>query len=97
VFYHASYKVSRNDKATRMFYLERAVHEIMSKWLLSRDLASLRTPTPDGDGSELETKMFARFPRSPSDSTPSTPGPGPRRRIRCKACRWVADSIDVKT
>ncbi|KAF9653644.1 phosphatases II, partial [Thelephora ganbajun] len=70
VFHRASYKVSRNDKATRMFYLERAVHEVMN-----------------GDGSELETKMFAKFPRSPSDSTPSTPAPVPRRRIRCKACR----------
>jgi len=31
VFHCASYKVSRNEKATRMFYLERAVREIMSK------------------------------------------------------------------
>ena len=31
VFHRASYKVSRNDKTTRMFYLERAVQEIMSK------------------------------------------------------------------
>lgn len=33
--------------------------------------------------------MFAKFPRSPSDSAPATPGGsgGPRRRIRCKMCR----------
>ena len=31
--------------------------------------------------------MFAKFPRSPSDSVPNTPGP--RRRIRCKMCRYV--------
>jgi len=53
-----------------MFYLERAINEIMN-----------------GDGSELHTDMFAKFPRSPTDSAPVTPGGGPRRRIRCKACR----------
>ena len=30
IFHQASYKVSRRDKATRMFYLERAVEEILS-------------------------------------------------------------------
>ncbi|KAJ7665636.1 hypothetical protein B0H17DRAFT_1210870 [Mycena rosella] len=34
-----------------------------------------------------ETDMFARFPRTPSDSAPTTPGGGHRRRIRCKMCR----------
>ncbi|KAI0322888.1 hypothetical protein OF83DRAFT_1091072 [Amylostereum chailletii] len=68
IFHQASFKVSRRDKATRMFYLERAVEEIMN-----------------GDGSP-ETDMFAKFPRTPSDSAPATPG-GPRRRIRCKMCR----------
>lgn len=69
IFHQASYKVSRRDKATRMFYLERAVEEILN-----------------GDGSAPETDMFAKFPRSPTDSAPATPG-GPRRRIRCKMCR----------
>lgn len=45
----------------------------------------------DGDGTAPETRMFAKFPRTPSDSTPGTPSPGtgqgPRRRIRCKMCR----------
>jgi dual specificity phosphatase 12 len=40
----------------------------------------------DGDGTMPETDMFAKFPSTPSDSTPNTPG-GPRRRIRCKMCR----------
>ena len=31
IFYQASFKVSKRDKATRMFYLERAVEEILSK------------------------------------------------------------------
>jgi dual specificity phosphatase 12 len=31
IFHQASFKVSRRDKATRMFYLERAVNEIMRK------------------------------------------------------------------
>lgn len=30
--------------------------------------------------------MFAKFPRTPTDSAPGTPI-GPRRRIRCKMCR----------
>ncbi|PFH48684.1 hypothetical protein AMATHDRAFT_5592 [Amanita thiersii Skay4041] len=40
----------------------------------------------NGDGTLPTMDMFAKFPRSPSDSTPATPG-GPRRRIRCKMCR----------
>lgn len=31
--------------------------------------------------------MFASYPLTPSESTPSTPSPAPRRRIRCKMCR----------
>ncbi|KAJ7689404.1 hypothetical protein B0H17DRAFT_937233 [Mycena rosella] len=70
IFYKAAFKISRRDKTTRMFYLERAVEEVMN-----------------GDGSLPETDMFAKFPRTPSDSAPATPGGGPRRRIRCKMCR----------
>lgn len=36
--------------------------------------------------------MFAKYPRTPSDSLPNTPG-GPRRRIRCKMCRYVKLSL----
>ena len=38
VFYQASFKVSRRDKATRMFYLERAVEEVVSAWFPLRGL-----------------------------------------------------------
>ncbi|KAF7325997.1 hypothetical protein MKEN_00450600 [Mycena kentingensis (nom. inval.)] len=69
VFHAAAFKISRQNKPTRMFYLERAVEEVMN-----------------GDGSLPETAMFAKYPRTPSDSAPATPG-GPRRRIRCKMCR----------
>ncbi|RPD75409.1 hypothetical protein L226DRAFT_612467 [Lentinus tigrinus ALCF2SS1-7] len=65
IFYAASFKVSKRDKETRMFYLERTVNEVMN-----------------GDG-DIETEMFAKFPRSPTDS----PAPQPRRKIRCKMCR----------
>ncbi|KDQ58506.1 hypothetical protein JAAARDRAFT_34319 [Jaapia argillacea MUCL 33604] len=68
IFYETSFKVSRRDKETRMFYLERAVAEMMN-----------------GDG-EIDTEMFAKYPRTPSDSVPPTPG-GLHRRIRCKMCR----------
>ncbi|KAJ6472654.1 hypothetical protein DFH09DRAFT_1057900 [Mycena vulgaris] len=70
VFHKAAFKISRRDKTTRMFYMERAVEEVMN-----------------GDGSLPETDMFAKYPRSPTDSAPATPGGGPRRRIRCKMCR----------
>ncbi|KAJ7031964.1 hypothetical protein C8F04DRAFT_1108759 [Mycena alexandri] len=69
IFHNAAFKISRRDKTTRMFYMERAVEEVMN-----------------GDGSLPETDMFAKFPRTPTDSAPATPG-GPRRRIRCKMCR----------
>lgn len=32
IFYKASFKVSKRDKETRMFYLERVVREVMSEW-----------------------------------------------------------------
>ena len=38
VFHLASYKVSRNNKATRMFYLERAVQEVLSKQPVANEL-----------------------------------------------------------
>ncbi|KAL4269137.1 protein-tyrosine-phosphatase [Pleurotus pulmonarius] len=69
IFHKAKFQISRRDKTTRMFYLERTVEEVMN-----------------GDGTMPDTDMFAKFPRTPSDSTPATPG-GPRRRIRCKMCR----------
>ncbi|RDB30141.1 Tyrosine-protein phosphatase yvh1 [Hypsizygus marmoreus] len=69
IFHEARFKISRRDKTTRMYYMERALEEVMN-----------------GDGSPPETEMFAKFPHTPSDSTPNTPG-APRRRIRCKMCR----------
>ncbi|KAI5118504.1 hypothetical protein M0805_004004 [Coniferiporia weirii] len=83
VFYQAAYKVSRKNKVMRMYYLERALDEIMNG---------------DGTLTATSTSMFANFPRSPTDSQPATPDGsawlsaplpprGPRRRIRCKMCR----------
>lgn len=68
IFHKSRYQISRQDKNVRMFYMGRAVEEVLN-----------------GDGSLPETKMFAKFPRTPSDSNPTTPSP--RRRIRCKMCR----------
>ncbi|KAG1730817.1 uncharacterized protein EDB91DRAFT_1059141 [Suillus paluster] len=70
VFYRASYKFTRQDKATRMFYLERTMEDILN-----------------GDGTMPETAMFAKHPRTPSDSASNTPMIAPSRRIRCKMCR----------
>ncbi|OCH89205.1 hypothetical protein OBBRIDRAFT_732976 [Obba rivulosa] len=69
VFHAASFKVSRRDKATRMYYLERVMQDVMN-----------------GDGT-VETDMFAKYPRTPTDSAPATPAVLPKRRIRCKMCR----------
>lgn len=33
IFHKASFKVSKHDKETRMFYLERVVREVMSEWV----------------------------------------------------------------
>jgi hypothetical protein len=55
-------------------------------------LTTLSKQLLDGDGSSPETDMFAKFPRTPSDSVSNTPG-GPRRRIRCKMCRYAKLSI----
>ncbi|KAG1805354.1 protein-tyrosine phosphatase-like protein [Suillus subaureus] len=70
VFHQSSYKFTRRDKATRMFYLERTMEEIMN-----------------GDGTIPDNAMFAKHPRTPSDSVPNTPMIVPSRRIRCKMCR----------
>jgi dual specificity phosphatase 12 len=87
VFHQASFRVSRRDKATRMFYLERAVEEVLSDFISPSYLNYFMLKfLVDGDGSVPETDMFAKFPRTPTDSAPATPG-GPRRRIRCKMCR----------
>ncbi|KAG6856937.1 hypothetical protein H0H87_011923 [Tephrocybe sp. NHM501043] len=69
IFHKAQFKISRRDKTTRLYYMERILDEVMN-----------------GDGSFPETEMFAKFPHTPSESTPNTPG-RPRRRIRCKMCR----------
>lgn len=70
VFHRASCKFTRRDKATRMFYLERTMENVMN-----------------GDGTTPENAMFAKHPRTPSDSVPNTPMIVPSRRIRCKMCR----------
>lgn len=70
IFHQAHFKISRRDKTIRMYYMERALDEVMN-----------------GDGSLPETDMFAKYPHTPSDSAPNTPG-HPRRRIRCKMCRY---------
>lgn len=89
VFYRASYKISRWNKAMRMYYLERALDEIISTSSSLTHFITFTHDAKDGDGSIPKDNMFAKFPRSPSDSAPATPGGsgGPRRRIRCKMCR----------
>jgi hypothetical protein len=47
---------------------------------------TLKLQITDGDGSVPDSNMFAKFPHTPTESAPSTPG-APRRRIRCKMCR----------
>ncbi|KAJ6627999.1 hypothetical protein B0H10DRAFT_1869341 [Mycena sp. CBHHK59/15] len=85
IFHKAAFKISRRDKTTRMFYMEKAVEEVMSEYACVYPVSIIISFT-DGDGSLPETDMFAKYPRTPTDSAPATPG-GPRRRIRCKMCR----------
>ncbi|KAL5512331.1 hypothetical protein ACEPAG_3323 [Sanghuangporus baumii] len=71
VFYHASYKVSRKNKIMRMYYLERALDEIMNG---------------DGTlPSTNMFASFPRTPGDSAPPTPGAHVP--RRRIRCKFCR----------
>lgn len=85
-----------------MFYMERALEEVMStfRFLTMMDVGpkeKIRNTFVDGDGSLPDSDMFARFPQTPVDSTPNTPGvPAPRRRIRCKMCRSVIVYITVQ-
>jgi dual specificity phosphatase 12 len=87
VFHSAQYKRTRRNKETRTFYVERAVKEVLSAFLSHLRPFYAIYKRADGDGSALEMDMFAKYPRTPSDSTPNTPFPQPRRRIRCKMCR----------
>jgi dual specificity phosphatase 12 len=73
VFHQASFKITRSNKPTRMYYLARTVEEVMNGDGSLPDSAS----------------MFAKFPNTPTDSHPATPAPIVRRRIRCKMCRYV--------
>ena len=82
IFHQASFKVSKRDKETRLFYLERVVNEVMSASVVLQAGLPPSLLLVDGDGA-VETEMFAKFPYSPSDS----PAPQPRRKIRCKMCR----------
>lgn len=71
--------------------MERTAGEVISRCFLIWTAAIIRLMLMiilDGDGSLLETEMFAKYPHSPTDSSPATPG-GPRRRIRCKMCRFA--------
>lgn len=87
VFHAAHFQLTRRNKETRAFYVQRAAKEVMSKSVFHMLHGSRLEHCPDGDGSELQMDMFAKYPRTPSDSTPSTPYPQARRRIRCKMCR----------
>ncbi|EIW84705.1 hypothetical protein CONPUDRAFT_97040 [Coniophora puteana RWD-64-598 SS2] len=71
VFQQASYKFTGRDKTIRMFYMLRTTEQILN-----------------GDGTLPDSvSMFAKHPRSPSDSIPNSPMIVPHRRIRCKMCR----------
>ncbi|KXN82456.1 Dual specificity protein phosphatase 15 [Leucoagaricus sp. SymC.cos] len=71
LFHKSNFRISKKEKDIRRYYLGRTVEEVMN-----------------GDGTISGLDMLASYPRTPaSDSTPSTPSPVPRRRIRCKLCR----------
>ena len=40
IFHQASFKVSKRDKETRLFYLERVMNEVMSEYLHTGSVAS---------------------------------------------------------
>ena len=91
IFHQAAFEISHRDKSTRMFYLERTVGEVMSEneCYFIHCMTALLDCRPDGDGSLPDTDMFAKFPSESQPVTPITP----RRRIRCKMCRFVFTAV----
>jgi len=72
VYHYARCRVSRKDKETRRWYLERTAMEVMH----------------EGEYDPDATAHMAKFPATPTPSQPSTPMIGyARRKIRCKMCR----------
>ena len=68
----------------RMFYLDRVMRDVMSMHShLSPYFIVDHRSIPD-HGGPVETDMFARHPDHPIPSKPS-----PKRKIRCKMCRYV--------
>lgn len=67
--------------------MERATSQFMSARLYSSDRVESSCADGHGNGAPQLDKI-ARFPATPSDSTPPTPmGGHGRRKIRCKMCR----------
>ena len=92
LFWNADGRVSLKDRSTRQFYMERTTSQFMSESsapCLASLLPSLRAVlTPDGEGGAPSMEKMAKFPATPSDSTPPTPMGGlGRRKIRCRQCR----------
>ncbi|KAG7530702.1 hypothetical protein FFLO_04872 [Filobasidium floriforme] len=72
VYHYARCRVSRKDKETRRWYLERTAMEVMQ----------------EGEFDPEATEHMAKFPSTPTPSQPATPVGGmARRKIRCKMCR----------
>ncbi|KAJ3912686.1 hypothetical protein F5877DRAFT_53675 [Lentinula edodes] len=73
IFHHASFNISRKDKDTRLYYMQRTTEEVMNGdgSLPSTDMFA----------------RFPRSAIDSAPSTPGGTLRGPRRRIRCKMCR----------
>ena len=87
IFQEASCQVSQQDKATRMFYLERMVKSIRSALLIDFIVSityQILTMTVGGRGLEHGDMLASLTAGNPPVVTPA----GARRRIiRCKRCR----------
>jgi len=61
-------------KLLRMFYLEGQWRKFLSSIIFFASYLKLLVLkfVVDGDGSAPETDMFAKFPRTPTDSAPAT-------------------------
>ena len=96
IFYKASYKVSKQDKGVRMFYLERLVKSINSMCFSSAFIISVTNGLHTDGEVTVELEDLPDY-ASVTPVREQVVVANARRRIRCKMCRSEAALVSVKS